>query len=158
MKGRARHLWSWALRSSLCLGLCTGEKQTEKPATGNGGQFENRRSEDPSRKIPVELFATPSYLDICWTNIETSGSSLCPVAPEDSATNPVASSDFLTRNTINCFSIDVMRYAAYGFPYNTYEYHPRRPNSNSAARYIGMKGGLHPRKPPGALGWEHSIP
>jgi RHS repeat-associated protein len=57
-----------------------------------------------------------------------------------------------------CNSIDLMLAAARGFPRRSLYYEPVvGPNSNSAARYFGVRGGFTPTAPPGSYGWDYPI-
>jgi RHS repeat-associated protein len=57
-----------------------------------------------------------------------------------------------------CASVTMLLSAARGFPNNRIPYSNTGPNSNSAARYLGSRGGWFPPRPPGAIGWNDLIP
>jgi hypothetical protein len=60
-------------------------------------------------------------------------------------------------STANCAGVSAMLAAANSFPNGKIRYSAFGPNSNSAAHYIGTKGGFNPSPPPGAVGWSTPI-
>ena len=58
----------------------------------------------------------------------------------------------------NCDKVDQMMNTANFLDMLSVGYYYRGPNSNSAARIIGNRGGFNPLRPPGAIGWDTRLP
>ena len=59
----------------------------------------------------------------------------------------------------NCPGVDAMIAAANGWPQNTIPYHEvTGPNSDTAAHYLGTRGGFNPPAPSGVMGWNTPLP
>jgi RHS repeat-associated protein len=58
----------------------------------------------------------------------------------------------------NCKGVDALIKTATNWPENTIPYNWRGPNSNSAARSLGIAGGFNPPAPSGSVGWDTPIP
>ena len=72
---------------------------------------------------------------------------------KDSTYNPQARSNFSRTSSKNCTSIIDMKWFAEAWPYNGVVYHAFGPNSNTAARLVGLAGGFRAPRPPGSIGW-----
>jgi RHS repeat-associated protein len=58
-----------------------------------------------------------------------------------------------------CAGVDAMIKAALAWPQNAIPYSaPFSPNSDTAAHYLGTKGGFNPPAPPGMAGWDTPLP